>query len=64
VVQQRNALIEYIQAEKQYIRLQGAARTARKSGGSAVKERLQEATSRFESALARIRELGIEEMLS
>jgi hypothetical protein len=64
LVQQRDALVEYIKAERHYIRLQGTARAARKSGKEGWQERFQEASDRLESALLRIREVGVEQMLS
>jgi hypothetical protein len=57
---QRDALTEFIQAERHYIRVQGAFRLARKSGRPEAKERMDEASSRLESALARLRALGVE----
>lgn len=60
---QREALAEYIKAEKHYLRVQGSFRLARKSGRPEVKERMDEASSRLEASLAQLRSLGIEAML-
>lgn len=57
---QRDALAEYIRAEKHYLRVQGSFRLTRKSGRPEAKERMDEASSRLEKALAKLRALDIE----
>jgi hypothetical protein len=61
---QRDALAEYIRAEKHYLRVQGSFRLARKSGRPEAKERMDEARYRLENALAKLQALGIEALAS
>lgn len=62
-LQQRDALAGYARAEKRNIIMQGAVRLARKSAKAEMKQRMDETVLRVEAALARLRELGIEEMV-
>ena len=60
---QRDALSEYIRAEKRIMILQGAVRLARKPAKEDVRRRLDEATLHLEASLRRLSELGIEDMV-
>jgi len=62
-LQQRDALAGYAKAEKRTAIMQGAVRLARKSAKGEMKRRLDEAVLQLEAAIARLRELGIEEMV-
>lgn len=62
-LQQRDSLVDYIKALKRNMTMQGAIRLAKKSARSEMKARVDESTLRLEAALARLRELGIDEML-
>jgi len=62
-LQQRDALAGYAKAEKRYVTMQGAVRLANKSAKAEMKLRLNETVLRLEAALARLHELGIEEMV-
>lgn len=60
---QRDALVELWKAEKQYLRMQGVARSARKAGREGARQRAEKANKELEKALQRVHELGLEEML-
>ena len=62
-LQQRDALLSYLRAEKRNVTMQGAVRLARESAKADTKRRLDETVLLLEAALARLRELGIEEMV-
>lgn len=62
-LQQRDALAAYIKAEKRSAVMQGALRLAKKSAKVEVKQRVDESALQLEATLARLRELGIEEMV-
>ena len=62
-LQQRDALAGYAKAEKRNVIMQGAVRLANKSAKAAMKRRLDETVLLLEAALARLRELGIGEMV-
>jgi hypothetical protein len=62
-LQQRDALAAYVKAEKRNIVMQGAIRLAKRNSKAEVKRRLEESALQLEAAHARLRELGIEEMV-
>jgi len=62
-LEQRDALASYIMAERRNMVLQGAFRLARGSARADMKQRLDEAALQLEAASARLRDLGIEEMV-
>ena len=62
-LQQRDALAGYAKAEKRNVIMQGAVRLAKKAAKAEMKRRLDETVLLLESALARLRQLGIEEMV-
>jgi hypothetical protein len=62
-LQQRDALAGYAKAEKRNVVMQGAVRLANKSAKAEMKQRLNETVLLLEAAIARLRDLGIEEMV-
>ena len=62
-LQQRDALASYLRAEKRNVTMQGAVRLARESAKADTKRRLDETVLLLEAALARLRELAIEDMV-
>jgi hypothetical protein len=62
-LQQRDALAGFVKAEKRNMTMRSALRLARKPAKPEVKRRLDETVLELESALARLRELGIEEIV-
>ncbi|MGD2253930.1 MAG: hypothetical protein PVF70_13530 [Anaerolineales bacterium] len=62
-LQHRDALANYVKAEKRNLIMQGALRLAKKSAKDDVKRRRDEAAMLLEDVLTRLRELGIEDMV-
>ena len=60
---QRDALAGYVKAEKRNVIMQGAVRLARRPAKGEMKRRLDETVLLLEAARARLRELGIEELV-
>jgi hypothetical protein len=62
-LEQRDALANYVKAEKRNLIMHGALRLAKKSAKDDMKRKRDEAAMLLEAALTRLRELGIEDMV-
>jgi hypothetical protein len=62
-LRQRDALADYVKAEKRMVIMQGAFHLAKKPAKADVKRRLDEAALLLEARLRRLSDLGIEEMV-
>jgi hypothetical protein len=62
-LQQRDALADYVKAEKRTLTMQAAVRLAKRPNRTQVRQRLDQDVLALETALARLRDLGIDGMV-